>query len=81
MGEWLAALLFALIRLHLQCCVQAWDTQHKKDAEQLEGVQKRPQTQSEHLSYGDGLRELGLFSLEKALGRFHCGLPILKRSL
>jgi len=27
------------------------------------------------------LRELGLFSLEKALGRPHCGLPVLEGSV
>ena len=35
----------------------------------------------EHLSCAERLRELGLFSLEKALGRLICGLPILERSL
>jgi len=30
----------------------------------------------EHLSYGDRLREVHLFSLE-AQGRAHCGLPVL----
>jgi len=32
----------------------------------------------EHLSSEAGLRELVLFVLEKALGRPHCGLPILE---
>ena len=35
----------------------------------------------EHLSYEDWLRELGLFSLEKALGRPHCSLLVLKGCL
>ena len=35
----------------------------------------------ELLSYEERLRELGLFSLEKALGRPHCGLPVLEESI
>ena len=75
----------ALMRLHLECCNQAWDPQHKKQ-ETSSPFGAGPQEAMkvikglEHLLYEERLKELDKFSLERTSGISHYGFPLIERS-
>ncbi|TRZ07142.1 hypothetical protein HGM15179_019963 [Zosterops borbonicus] len=74
--EVILSLYSALVKLHMECCVQFWAPQDKRDVKLLEASQQKAMKMIsglDHLTYGERLRELSLFRLEKTeRGPYQC---------
>jgi len=74
----------ALVRSHLEICIQVWSHLSRRDKDLLDHTPKKPTKMikgMEHLPCEDRLRELGLLRLEKTLGRPDNGLSVSKGKL
>ena len=61
-----------LVRPQLECCIQMWNTQYRRDVDLLESITEEGHKKiqgMERLPCEGKLRDLRVFSLEKALGR------------
>jgi len=64
------SLYSALVRLHVEYCVQMWSSQYRRDMDLFKHILRRATKMvqgMEHLFYKDRLRELGLPGEQKAV--------------
>lgn len=65
--EVILSLCSALVRPHVECCVQFWAAQYTRDMHMLERVQQMVTKVLKHLCYEKGLKRLRLFILEEGV--------------
>ncbi|GAB0180752.1 hypothetical protein GRJ2_000540500 [Grus japonensis] len=81
--EVILPLYSALVRRHLEYCIQLWGPQYKTDMELLERVQRRPTKMIrglEHLSYEDRLREFSCSAWRRLWGDLIVAFQYIKDS-
>ena len=66
-GPWIIPLYKAIVRPHLEYCIQAWNPHLRKDVDMLEKIQRRATKlipELRDLTYEERLKECGLTTLD-----------------